>query len=618
MVCFYGMHGMEKARQGPYVARDPENAAGAAVLRPSPRRSGALVRVAALLSLLAAPVAVRAHGVLAAIGGPFAGATDRVTLTTALWGVVAGLAAILAAALWTRALRRRVAARTRGLNTELAEVRTAREALRASEERLALALEASQTCTWLWDVPGRRMIWDDRMEELLGLPAGTLGESAEDALEHIHPDDREAVRAYFADCLRTGERFDIDTRIVRPDGSLRHVAMRGRVVRQPDGRAESVTGVAQDVTGTKRSEDELARLSTAIRQASEAVVITDAKGVIEYVNPAFEAMTGYPPGEALGNTMRLLKSGMHDDGFYAEMWERISAGDPWHGHVINRRRDGSLYEEETSIAPVRDSSGRIVNYVALKRDVTREVAMQAHLRQQQKLETLGLIASSVAHEINNPLTGVLNYAQLIVDGAPQASEAGEFGREIVREADRMADMVRGMLSFAKRSSGELAPGRITDIVRATRMLVRAILRNDQITLATDIPDDLPQVMCRVQEIEQVVLNLLTNARDALNAKYPARHEDKVIRVTASTIGDGDSLRVRTTVEDHGAGIAAGDQQRIFEPFFTTKGHALGTGLGLAICADIVRDHGGALTVESQPGGPTRFHLDLPPAPGTAG
>jgi PAS domain S-box-containing protein len=564
-----------------------------------------------VLALLAPAASACAHGPIDYFSSVLRVSPEHDPATITSWVLFLAAVTLAGAVVWSRTLRRRVRTRTQGLSAEIMQLKAAQESLKASEERLDLALEAAQTGTWLWDVEAHRVTWDERVSGLFGLPAGTLGEEADSALARIHPDDRAAVDAQLEESVKTGERFDIGARIVRPDGEVRHVVFRGRVTRGAAGRAERVTGVAQDVTGAKRSEEEVARLTAAIRQATDAVVITDTQGVIQYVNPAFEAMTGYTGVEALGRPVSILKSGMHDAEFYATMWSRIRAGEPWQGHVVNRRKDGTLYEEETAITPVRDSSGTIVNYVSVKRDVTREVAMEAHMRQQQKLETLGLIASGIAHEINNPLTGVINYAQLIVDAAPAESETREFGQEIVRESGRMADMVRGMLSFARRDPRERSAERIVDIVRAARLLVRALMRHDQIALAVEVPEDLPRVVCRPQEVEQVVLNLLTNARDAVNARYPGRNPDKQVRVSACTVGEGPQRRVRLTVEDHGTGIPPENHKRIFEPFFTTKEHALGTGLGLAICADIIRDHGGDLTVESAEGGPTRFHLDLP-------
>ena len=145
------------------------------------------------------------------------------------------------------------------------------------------------------------------------------------------------------------------------------------------------------------------RLAMAVEQAAETIVITDTDGTILYVNPAFEKTSGYTRAEALGQNPRLLKSGKHDAEFYRRMWEVLGRGEIWNGHFINRRKDGTLYEEEATISPVRDAAGTIVNYVAVKRDVTREVQLEAQFRQAQKMEAIGQLAGGVAHDFNNIL-----------------------------------------------------------------------------------------------------------------------------------------------------------------------------------------------------------------------
>jgi signal transduction histidine kinase len=212
--------------------------------------------------------------------------------------------------------------------------------------------------------------------------------------------------------------------------------------------------------------------------------------------------------------------------------------------------------------------------------------------------------------------GVMNYAQLIKDDLGQSHpEIRGYADEIVHETERVAVIVRNLLHFA-RQEGDASqrPTAMADIVESTLSLMRTVVRRDQIALLVEVPRGLPQVRCRGQQIQQVIMNLLTNARDALNEKYPGSHADKTIRVTARAVDGDATLRVRTTIEDRGTGIPEALRERIFEPFFTTKGRDRGTGLGLAISHGIAKDHGGQLTVESEVGQWTRFHLDLPAEP----
>ena len=168
-----------------------------------------------------------------------------------------------------------------------------------------------------------------------------------------------------------------------------------------------------EIAGHKRAEESQARLATAVEQAAETIVITDKCGTILYANPAFEKTTGYLRAAAVGQNPRMLKSGKHDGEFYRRLWSTIMDGKIWTGHFINRRKDGVLYEEEATISPVRDDTGQIVNYVAVKRDVTHEMELESQIRQAQKMEAIGTLAGGIAHDFNNVLAAMFGYAHLL-------------------------------------------------------------------------------------------------------------------------------------------------------------------------------------------------------------
>jgi signal transduction histidine kinase len=242
-----------------------------------------------------------------------------------------------------------------------------------------------------------------------------------------------------------------------------------------------------------------------------------------------------------------------------------------------------------------------------------EKALEDQRRQQQRLESIGTLAGGVAHEINNPVNGVMNYAQLIIDKTDDADvRIRELAGEIVNETERVALIVRNLLQFARQSNQQhQSPARMADITTATLSLIQTVMRHDQIQLQINVPEDLPTVKCRSQQIQQVLMNLMTNARDALNERYPEYHENKTMSVVAREIEEDGTNWLRTTVEDHGTGISQEVCDHLFEPFYTTKPDKSGTGLGLSISHGIVKDHGGRLTVESEVGKYTRFHMDLP-------
>ncbi|MFA5194141.1 MAG: PAS domain S-box protein, partial [Verrucomicrobiia bacterium] len=411
--------------------------------------------------------------------------------------------------------------------------------------------------------------------------------------------------------IKSGEKFETIEKNCGSDGQERFVNVVKTPLRDADGKIVGVQGVYWDVTERQRAEQERVRLATAVEQAAESIVITDANGTIQYVNPAFEQISGYTRQEALGQNPRVLKSGKHDAAFYKKVWDTLLRGEVWHGHFINKRNNGELYEEDASITPIRNNAGNIVNYIAVKRDVTQEVALESQLRQSQKMEALGTLAGGVAHEINNPINGIMNYAQLISDRLPPDSVLRKFPTEIIKEADRVAQIVRNLLTFARKEKPLRQTTSLNDIINDSLGLMRTVMRHDQITLALDIPEGLPPVDCHGQQIQQVVMNLLTNARDALNEKYPQYHEDKIIFMAARRFKKEDRPWIRLTVEDHGPGIPREIRTRLFDPFFTTKLGKGGTGLGLAISHGIVKDHSGELHFDTETGHFTRFHVDLP-------
>jgi signal transduction histidine kinase len=237
--------------------------------------------------------------------------------------------------------------------------------------------------------------------------------------------------------------------------------------------------------------------------------------------------------------------------------------------------------------------------------------LDARLRQRQKLEAIGTLASGVAHEINNPINGIMNYAQLIDDRLDPESSLRQFAQGIGEETERVATIVRNLLTFSRHDEESHSPACVADLVNDTLSLVHAVIRKDQISLDVDVPRDLPLINCRSQQIQQAIMNLLTNARDALNQRYPEHDPDKIMKLTVRPFEKLERRWIRITVEDHGAGIADEIRDRVFDPFFTTKGRAEGTGLGLSISRSIVQDHHGELYVESKPGQQTRFQLELP-------
>ncbi len=411
----------------------------------------------------------------------------------------------------------------------------------------------------------------------------------------------------------------------------------------------------------------------------DGVIATDATERVTRMNPVAEQLTGWSEAEALtkplNDVFRIVNEETRSE--VENPADRVLREGKIVGlanHTVLLSRDGTERAISDSAAPILAEAGDIRGVVLVFRDQTAERAvqkaekMQQQLRlqlvQSQKLESIGTLAGGVAHEINNPIMGILGYAQLIVDKLEgQNDEIVGFSRVIINETERVATIVKNLLGFARHDKQGYGAARLCDVVDATMSLVGVVMRHDHIALEIDVPDDLPQIHCSSQQIQQVIMNLLTNARDALNEKYPGRDNSKkaIVKVECGIrnaegkwkLGDGgpDSAKatlckplpsmlglrpaleggglpravtkslvqgpppldcwIRLTVEDRGSGIPPELRDRIFEPFFTTKPRDKGTGLGLSISYGIVRDHGGELSVESEVGQWTRFHVDLP-------
>jgi PAS domain S-box-containing protein len=387
------------------------------------------------------------------------------------------------------------------------------------------------------------------------------------------------------------------------------------------GIQKSVLGIARDITERKRTENRLLLHSEIISNMDEGVYLIRAQdGIIVYTNPALERIFGYAPGEMIGKHVSIVNAPTENspEETAKEIGAIIEKEGDWKGEVLNARKDGMPFWSQ-AIVSVFDHSEHGSVWLSVHTDITeRKQAeeekrqMESHLRQQQKLESIGTLASGVAHEINNPIMGIMNYATLISERLdPSQSQLREFADEIGHETERVATIVRNLLTFARQEKQSHSPARITDIVDGTLSLIQTIIKRDQITLELDVPDDLPEIKCRSQQIQQVLMNLLTNARDALNARYLEYDPDKIISMSVRLFEKEGRRWLRTTIEDHGVGIPVEIRERIFDPFYTTKDRATGTGLGLSISLGIVQDHHGELTFESEKDQPTRFYLDLP-------
>lgn len=371
-------------------------------------------------------------------------------------------------------------------------------------------------------------------------------------------------------------------------------------------RLGRLAAAVRTALAARAAEEERRLLTKVVEQVDESILVTDREARVLWVNPAFERTTGYDREEAVGRNPRFLKSGRQDAAFYEAMWSTLLAGEAWRGRLTNRRRDGSLVEVDATISPLRDLAGTVRHYVAVERDVTRETALQRQLERSQRVEALGRMAGGIAHDFNNLLGVIRGYAELLLRYPQGAAEREEGLEEIVRAADRGARLTSQLLAFGRRQLLRPDAVDLSSALAEMEPMLRRIL-GEEVALELRAPEGL---WARVDpsRLEQVVLNLVTNARDAMPAGGRM-----TIEARPGDPGAGAGGAVMLRFVDTGAGMAPEVLAHLFEPFFTTKAEGKGTGLGLATVYGIVVQSGGSVTVDSAPGCGTTFEVALPAA-----
>ena len=417
-----------------------------------------------------------------------------------------------------------------------------------------------------------------------------------DAIDQVRRTGNVVVEAVFVSKTRTRTPFLFTGKLFKYDQKL------------------CVMGMGVDITERKLIERSLTRLATAVEQADETIVITDTDGMILYANPAFEKTTGYTRAEAVGKNSRVLKSGKQDDVFYRQMWATLQRGEVWQGHFFNKRKDGKLYEEEATISPVRDAAGTVINYVAVKRDVTHERQIEAQFRQSQKMESFGQLAGGVAHDFNNLLAVIQMQIDLLRDDGRLTPEQLDGIGEIGEATRRATDLIRQLLIFSHQEKMQARDLDLNDCINNIFKMLRRILgENYEMELKLTMRPLFLHADAGM--LDQVVMNLVVNARDAMPKGGRLIIEttpvdfDETVRVQAPQGIPGSFVCL--SVSDNGCGIPAENLSRIFEPFFTTKEVGKGTGLGLATVFGIVQQHHGWINVYSEVGRGTTFRIYLP-------
>ncbi len=492
------------------------------------------------------------------------------------------------------------------------ELRRAHEELEVSRARYFDLYDVAPVGYLRLDRQGVVLESNLTVSDLLGIERGEL--NGKPVTQFILPADQDTFYHHRRVLLETGRRCECELRLARADGEPVWVSVDSALGTERDGQRVWRAAIS-DVGARKRAEQQLVVQSAALSSTASAMVITDPAGAIEWSNPAFSDLSGYGGDEAIGMTLQeLADPDVHPTGFYREVLETLVTAPVWRGEVTIRRRDGSSCVEDQTITPVRDADEGIAHFVVVERDLTEERKLQERIVQAEKMEMVGRLAGGVAHDFNNLLTVINGTADLVLGRLP-AGQPLRRDLEDIREAgERAALLTRQLLAVGRQQILRREAIDLNALVERDREMLRSLL-GEQLELVVTLASGVGTVRADRRQIEQALLNLVLNARDATPDGGTVTIETRSVRLGESDTKGDPTLRpgryVMLAVSDTGVGIARPMLEKIFEPFFSTKAPGSGTGMGLAMVDGLVRQSGGSVSVESEPGAGATFTILLP-------
>ena len=449
----------------------------------------------------------------------------------------------------------------------------------------------------------------------------------------VDPRMRDAFSAHYQEVLHTGKTLSCEL-VVESKTCARMTAALKSVLKTDDYMHRTVRTAVLDITEQKlaesnlreantrlkkavleqkRTADALAKLEAAIKQANEAVIITDQNWSIEYVNRSASALFGYELSELIGmNIWSLRGSGSFVPG---KALPPICECEICSGQYSVKRKDETTVQVEGNSAPVFDREGVARNCVLVLHDISEKVRLERELRQAQKMEALGTFAAGIAHDFNNILAGVIGFTELVLEDTDPVDPRHAKLSLILKGANRGRDLARQILAFGRSVDTDRKPLSLSGVTWETYKLLRASIPST-VDIKVSVKTDADTILGDHTQIQQVLMNL------GSNAAYAMREKGGLLEITLADVEEGSphykrlhAIKpegwLRMTVRDTGCGMSQDVMDRIFDPFFTTKGPREGTGMGLSVVHGIVKEHGGDIVVESKPGKGSAFHLFFP-------
>jgi two-component system cell cycle sensor histidine kinase/response regulator CckA len=461
------------------------------------------------------------------------------------------------------------------------------------------------------DAEGRLLAVNLSFARKFGRPATALAGTM--VSELIHPDDVAAIVTTTAELERPPHRAVCEHRWLTPQG-VRWFSWEKIAQHDPSGVIVGIRAVGRDITRQRLAEEQFYRLSRAVEQSPVAIVITDLDGRPQYVNPKYTEVSSRTLEDILDHNIEVLRDGHPDDESYRKFWETVRAGGEWRGELSTRRPNGSVVWESVKVSCMRNPAGEIQNLLCLREDITNRKSLESELRQAHKMESLGTLAGGIAHDFNNLLAIIHGYSEFCLQGTADSAVLQKSLHEIHRAAQRASGLVKQILTFSRKTEIRYAPVDLNQLVSDLVALMSETFPRT-VTFHLALSDKLPPLLADQTQLQQIVLNLCVNARDAMpqggsitvttgvrsGAELQSRHHN------AEPAGRYACL----DVTDTGTGMTPEVRARIFEPFFTTKQANQGTGLGLAVVYGIASGHQGFIEVDSTLGVGSTFHVYLP-------
>jgi len=512
--------------------------------------------------------------------------------------------------------------RLTGIVTDITERKQFEQALERSQKRLRDLIDGLGPSMFVGLMTPDGILIECNRSSLAaaGLkPEDVLGKPFEETFWWAYSKEvQQQLRETIARAVRgEGSRYDVQVRAA--EGQLIDVDFSLYPLRDETGEVVYLVPSASVITERKRAEESLRLLGTAVEQSKESIVITDADldlpgPRIIFVNPAFTKMTGFTAEEAVGKTPRILQGPHTDKAVLRRLRQNLQRGEAFEGEAINYRKDGKEFNLEWQIAPLRDASGNTTHFVAIQHDITERKQLETQLFQSQKMETVGKLAGGIAHEFNSILTAIIGRSELLLNDLPSGSPDFANAIAIRNAADLAAALTKQLLAYGRKQILRSESLNLNHVLAGMEAMLRHLMGSDvDVRVVTAV--DLPAVKADAGQVEQVIMNIAINAREAMH------HGGKLTLETSTATLNEEYVRhfpevkpgdyVMIAISDTGTGMSGEVKARLFEPFFTTKSVGEGTGLGLATCHGIIKQSGGHISVYSELGRGTTFKVYLP-------